>query len=69
MARLPMWVFHGDADTVVPVEDSLALVEKVRALGGNPRLTIYAGVGHDSWDRAYGDPELRAWLVAQRRRV
>lgn len=69
VARLPMWVFHGDADDVVPVDDSLALVEKVRALGGYPRLTVYAGVGHDAWDRAYGDPELQAWLVGQRRRV
>ena len=69
VARLPMWVFHGDADTVVPVEDSLALVEKVRELGGEPRLTIHQGVGHNSWDRAYGDRELREWLVGQRRPV
>lgn len=32
-ARLPMWVFHGDADDVVPVSESLELVERVRALG------------------------------------
>lgn len=66
-ARLPMWVFHGDADDVVPVSESLELVERVRALGGNPRLTVYEGVGHNSWDRAYGDSELQTWLVEQRR--
>lgn len=66
-ARLPTWVFHGDADEVVPVKESHQLVESIRAHGGDPLLTIYPGVGHDSWDRAYADTELRDWLVSQRR--
>lgn len=66
-ARLPTWVFHGDADPVVPVEESHELIEALEAKGGEPRLTIYPGVGHNSWDLAYGDPELRSWLVKQRR--
>jgi len=65
--HLPTWVFHGDADEVVPIGESLRLVEELRARGGEPRLTIYPGVGHNSWDQAYGDPELLAWLVQQRR--
>lgn len=67
MARLPLWAFHGDADDVVPVQDSRDLVARVRALGGDARLTVFQGVGHDSWDRAYADPEFRTWLITQRR--
>lgn len=67
MARLPMWVFHGAADDVVPVEASRRLVARVRELGGAPRYTEYPGVGHDSWTPAYADPEVLDWLLAQRR--
>ena len=67
LARLPMWAFHGDADDVVSVDDSRRLVARVRELGGTPRYTEYPGVGHDAWTPAYGDPEVLAWLVGQRR--
>jgi predicted peptidase len=26
------------------------------------------GVGHNSWDRAYDDPELWKWMLAQKRK-
>ena len=66
MARRPAWVFHGDADAVVPVSDSRRLVARLRELGGAPRYTEYPGVGHDAWSRAYADPELIEWLLNQR---
>lgn len=65
-SRIPTWVFHGDADEVVPVGESLRLVEEIRKRGGEPRLTVYPGVGHNSWDEAYADPELLEWLVERR---
>lgn len=72
VARLPLWVFHGEDDPVVSVEDSRRLVAAARALGGEARLTTYPGVGHDAWTPAYADDELLAWMLrsaaaAQRR--
>lgn len=67
-AKIDTWVFHGDADTVVPIEESQMLVDEIRALGGSPRFTVYPGVGHNSWDPAYADEELLAWLVLNRTR-
>ncbi|MEP0846828.1 MAG: prolyl oligopeptidase family serine peptidase [Phycisphaerae bacterium] len=65
--HIPTWAFHGDADDVVPPQETQAIVEALRAAGGAPRLTVYPGVNHNSWDRAYADPELPRWLLAQRR--
>ena len=62
----PVWVFHGDADPAVPVEESRRMVDALKAAGGNVKYTEYAGVGHNSWDAAYGDPDLMTWLLAQR---
>jgi predicted peptidase len=67
IAALPIWAFHGVDDAVSPVENTREMVANLRALGSPVKYTEYPGVGHDSWDRAYAEPELFAWLFAQRR--
>ena len=64
----PAWAFHGDADNVVSVKNSIDMVEAVNAVGGTARLTVYPGVGHDAWVNAYKDEELYKWLLEQRRK-
>lgn len=63
-----LWVFHGDADTVVPVELSRKMVEAVKQAGGKVRYTEYKGVNHDSWTPAFAEPELLKWLFSQKRK-
>jgi poly(3-hydroxybutyrate) depolymerase len=53
---MPVWAFHGDRDDVVTPEGSFAMARAIRACGGQPRLTIYPDLGHNSWDPAYDDP-------------
>lgn len=67
VASTPAWLFHGADDTIIPPAQSRALVAALRAAGGDPRYTEYPGVGHNSWDRAFAEPELWTWLLAQRR--
>jgi len=63
---VPIWVFHGGSDTIVPSFHSEILVEALQACGSNVRFTLYAGAEHeDGFLRAYADPELFAWLFAQ----
>ena len=63
--NLPCWCFHGDADTAVKVEGSREMIDAMKA-GGEPKYTEYAGVGHNSWDKAYGTDELYTWLLEQK---
>ena len=63
----PVWVFHGGADTVVPVSESQKMVEALKATGGKVRYSEYEGVGHNSWDKAYSEPEFFSWLLSQKR--
>jgi len=67
--NLPIWAFHGEADPVVPVKRTIEMVEAVNASGGTARITIYPGVGHDSWIQAYNEDELYIWLLGNRREV
>ncbi|MFN9041975.1 MAG: dienelactone hydrolase family protein, partial [Planctomyces sp.] len=55
-SSLPIWVFHGDRDTVVRPELSRNMVEALKKAGGMPKYTEYPGVGHDSWTATYADP-------------
>lgn len=67
IAKVPQWIFHGGADKVVKPERSRHMVEALQKAGAEPKYTEYPGVGHNSWDKAYADPELWAWMFAQRR--
>jgi predicted peptidase len=67
IAKIPLWVFHGDKDTAVPVERSRTMVEAVKKAGGEPKYTEYKGVGHDSWTATYKDAKVRDWLFAQKK--
>ena len=55
LSKIPLWVFHGDADQTVAPGFSKAIVPAINEL--NPevpaKLTIYPGVGHDSWTMTY----------------
>ena len=68
LKNMPMRVFHGEDDPVVPAQNSIEAVEKLRQEGGSPELTIYPGVQHDSWTHTYEQTDLIEWLVAQKRR-
>jgi predicted peptidase len=68
IANLPVWAFHGALDSLVPLQRSREMVEAMRANGGEARLTIYDDADHDSWTRAYADPELYVWLLTKHRR-
>lgn len=68
LKHVPIWVFHGADDQVVPAARSQELVDVLTALDAPIRFTKYAGVGHHSWDRAYNESELIPWLLKQKNR-
>ena len=63
---MPVWCFHGDADPIVPLDCSIYLTDHLKAYGGNPTLTIYEGVDHNSWTQTYNNPEIYEWLLSHR---
>ncbi|HUP46509.1 MAG TPA: prolyl oligopeptidase family serine peptidase [Thermoanaerobaculia bacterium] len=65
--HIPIWIFHGADDTLIPPSESRRMHDELRRLGADVRYTEYPGVGHNSWDLAYGDPDLWNWLLRQRR--
>src|SRR5574340_461235 len=63
----PVWVFHGEADPIIPLREAVALVDEMKAGGGKPKLTVIPGGGHDIWKQVYRMPDLISWLLEQKR--
>lgn len=55
IAKVPLWVFHGAADGTVSNEYSKAIVPAINSLSPKvpAKLTIFPGIGHDSWTMTY----------------
>ena len=68
VSRLPIWIFHGDADPTVPVEESRRMTAALTAIGANVQYTELPGVGHNAWAPAYDRADLASWLFKQQRR-
>jgi predicted peptidase len=65
---LPIWVFHGAKDKVIPLSESEVMVDALKAAGNEKvKFTIYPERGHNSWVPAYDTPELFEWLLSQRK--
>ncbi len=67
LARVPLWVFHGDDDPVFDVADAREVVDELQAVDARVRYTELAGFGHDVWDIAYYSEDVAEWLFSQRR--
>jgi len=65
IGKMPVWMFHGDADDSVPVEESRNMAAALKAAGADFKYTEYPGVGHNSWDNAYAEPDLVPWLLSK----
>jgi predicted peptidase len=67
ITRVPLWVFQGDADMVVPVDLVRQMVKDLKKSGAQLRYSEYRKVGHHVWVKAFAEPDLVVWLAAQKR--
>ena len=62
-----LWIFHGEADSVVPVAFSREISTRLKELGCDVRYSEYPGVNHNSWDNAFAEKGLSAWLFSHKK--
>jgi len=68
LGKVPLWAFHGDADSTVNVTGTTKPVSSLQGCKPRPDVgaTIYPGVGHDSWTRTYDGAaghDIYAWML------
>jgi predicted peptidase len=67
IAHIPVWVFQGAKDDVVPMVNARSMVYSLRKVGGQPRYTEYPDLGHVIGPATFAESELLPWLFAQKR--
>lgn len=65
--KVPMWIFHGAKDDVVPIDHSYVMVAALKAAGADPKFTVYPNDGHNSWNDAFNEPALIPWLFSHKK--
>jgi predicted peptidase len=65
IGKVPVWIFHGADDEVVPVTESQRMQAAMKQIGAEVHYTEFPGVKHVSWDKAYDDPKLFQWLFSK----
>lgn len=67
LRNTPVWIFHGEKDTVVDPQLSKDMYDALKSVEADVQLTLYPEAGHDSWTATYNNPEFYEWMLKQRR--
>jgi predicted peptidase len=68
LKELPVWAFHGAKDDAVTLVESERMVNALRKIGNDARLTVYPEAGHDSWTETYHNQALYDWFLQHENR-
>jgi predicted peptidase len=66
IGKLPVWIFHGGDDNVVPTEQSRRMNAALLARKAEVKYTEFPGVNHGSWEKAYATPDLWEWMFSHK---
>jgi predicted peptidase len=64
-AHVPLWIFHGAKDPVVPASLSDDAYKAFVAANGYVKYTEYPEGGHDVWENAVREQGFLDWLFSQ----
>lgn len=66
LRTVPVWMFHGALDDLVPPGDDRRLYKAARLAGANMRYSEYPDGNHNAWDATYADPKMWEWMFGKR---
>ena len=67
LSNLPVRLYHGELDNIVPAASSRAWQRRLLDLDVSASYLEYAGVRHNAWDLAYRNGAALDWLAQFRR--
>ncbi|WP_281228826.1 prolyl oligopeptidase family serine peptidase [Flavobacterium aquiphilum] len=62
---VPVRIFHGLMDDVVPVANDLVIYKELKKCNKDVELTLFNDAGHDCWTQVYDNPQIYAWMLKQ----
>ncbi|HEY9007920.1 MAG TPA: PA14 domain-containing protein [Ohtaekwangia sp.] len=68
LVTMPIKMYQGGLDTNPLPQASHDLYNLLKSKGANPSYTLYPDLGHDTWNRAYGEADFFSWILAQNKK-
>lgn len=69
--NLPAWGFHGSSDKIVSYSVTTKMINAVNSAPKKPnplaKATIFPGMGHIIWDKAYQQTNVLNWMLSFRK--
>jgi predicted peptidase len=65
VGNVPVWIFHGANDDIVPNSESKRMYEAMKQVSTDAHYTEYPEVRHAAWVKAYDEPKLFPWLFSK----
>ena len=65
--HVPLWIFHGAKDSVVPIQKSEIVVNELKRLNSDVKFRVYPDANHNSWDPAFAEPDFLTWIFSYRK--
>ncbi len=63
LKNVPVRAYHGAKDYLVPLEKCTLMVDELKKVGGDVRLTLYPEAGHNIVPLVYNDPDYYEWFL------
>lgn len=60
-----LWLIHGIEDDQISVNFSEQYFKKLIRLKSDVRSSFYPGVNHNSWSKAFMEPDFMKWLFSK----
>ena len=69
--NLPIWGFHGSSDKIVSYTVTTKMINAINSAPKKPnplaKATIFPGMGHVIWDKAYQQTNVLDWMLTHRK--
>lgn len=65
VAHIPIWTFQGGIDTSPTPGKTNLYVKNFRDAGMDVRYSLYANLGHGTWNTAYNEPDFFSWILSK----
>jgi fibronectin type 3 domain-containing protein len=62
---IPIWTFQGGTDGNPTPTETLDYISQFNNQGMSTRYTLYANLGHGTWNAAYAEPDFFTWMLSK----
>ncbi len=67
VSQMPIRIYHGEIDPVVPLEHSKSAYETLESFGFKKcELIVFPNIGHNSWDQAFKQVDFLSWIFSKK---